>query len=170
MDKVQKNSLISSLNNEFNEVTTVVVAHYAGLSVSEMSDLRRAMRDANGSIKIVKNRLVKIACKGTHKEGLSDIMTGPTLLALSQDPVAAARIINDYSKKNNKLVIVGGVFDSQFLDINDVKNLATMPSLDELRGKIVGLLQAPATKVANVLVTPPRQIACVIKAYADKAA
>ena len=170
MDRHQKDTLISSLHDDFNNVVTVVVAHYAGLTVSEMSSLRNQMREAGGSIKVVKNRLAKIASQNTPKECLSAILTGPTLMAFSLDPVAAARIINDYAKKNQKLTIVGGVFEHQLLDVEGVKTLATMPSLDELRGKIVGLLQAPATKVAGVIVAPAGQLARVMRAYADKAA
>lgn len=170
MDRHQKNSLISSLKDEFESVVTVVVAHYAGLTVADMSDLRCKMREAGGSIKVVKNRLAKIASEGTSKEDLKSVLTGQTLMALSKDPIAAARVINDYAKQNNKLIIVGGVYEEQFLDVDSVKNLATMPSLDELRGKIVGLLCAPATKVAGVTAAPAGQLARVIRAYADKAA
>lgn len=170
MDKFQKNELITSLNSEFKNVTTVVVAHYAGISVAEMSDLRIQMREAGGTIKVVKNRLAKIACQDTPKNSLSEILNGPTLMAFSKDPIVAARIINDYAKKNKNLIIVGGVFDSQSLNIDGVKNLATMPSLDELRGKIVGVLQAPAVKVVGVISSPARQVVNVIQAYADKVA
>jgi large subunit ribosomal protein L10 len=170
MDRHQKDTLISSLHNEFSNTVTVVVAHYAGLTVAEISSLRSQMREAGGSIKVVKNRLAKIASQGTSKECLGDILTGPTLMAFSVDPVAAARVVNDYAKKNQKLTIIGGVFEHQLLDVEGVKTLATMPSLDELRGKIVGLLQAPATKVAGVLVAPAGQLARVLRAYADKAA
>jgi large subunit ribosomal protein L10 len=170
MDRHQKDTLISSLHDDFSNVVTVVVAHYAGLTVSEMSSLRNQMREAGGSIKVVKNRLAKIASQGTPKECLSAILTGPTLMAFSFDPVAAARIINEYAKKNQKLTIIGGVFEHQLLDVEGVKTLATMPSLDELRGKIIGLLQAPATKVAGVIAAPAGQLARVMRAYADKAA
>lgn len=170
MDRHQKDTLISSLNSEFSNTVTVVVAHYAGLTVAEISSLRGQMREAGGSIKVVKNRLAKIASQGTPKECLGGMLTGPTLMAFSVDPVAAARVINDYAKKNQKLTIIGGVFEHQLLDVEGVKTLATMPSLDELRGKIVGLLQAPATKVAGVLAAPAGQLARVLRAYADKAA
>lgn len=169
MDRLQKNELISALRVEFSNITTVVVAHYAGLTVTEMSSLRNQMRDVGGSIKVVKNRLAKIASQGTPKECLGSILTGPTLMAFSTDPTAAARIINDYAKKNQKLSILGGVFEHQLLDIEDVKSLATMPSLDALRGKIIGLLQAPATKVVGVIAAPAGQLARVFRAYADKA-
>jgi len=170
MDKIEKNNLINSLNIEFINAKTVVVAHYAGLTVLEASALRNKMREAGGVIKVVKNRLAKIACSKTDKECLSELLVGPTLIAFSKDPIASARVIYDFSKKNNKLIIVGGVFDDQLLDVNDIKNLATLPSLDELRGKIIGVLQAPATKVVGVISAPVRQVASVIQAYADKAA
>ncbi len=170
MDRRQKDDLISSLKGEFSNIVTVVVAHYAGLSVSDMTLLRNQLRDAGGSLKVVKNRLAKIASKDTPKECLGEILTGPTVMAFSSDPVVAARVINDFAKKNDKLVILGGAFDSQFLDADGVKTLATMPSLDELRGKLVGLLQAPATRVACVTSAPAGQLARVIRAYADKAA
>lgn len=170
MDRHQKNSLISSLKKEFEDTVTVVVAHYAGLTVADMSELRAKMRNAGGSVKVVKNRLAKIASENTPKECLKDIFVGPTLMAFSDDPIAAARVINDYAKVNDKLVIIAGAYEGQYLDVQNVKNLATMLSLDELRGKIIGLLCAPAAKVAGVTAAPAGQLVRVIRAYADKAA
>jgi large subunit ribosomal protein L10 len=168
VDKFQKNECISFLNKKFNVATTVVVAHYAGLSVSDITELRNQMRYAGGMIKVVKNRLAKIACQGTAKECLINILTGPTIIAFSEDPVVAARVINDFTKKNKNLLIVGGAFNSQLLNVEDVKNLATMPSLDELRGKIVGLLSAPAIKLVRTIQAPARQIVGVLHAHANK--
>jgi large subunit ribosomal protein L10 len=170
MNRHQKNSLISSLKKEFEDTVTVVIAHYAGLTVSDMSDLRCKMRKVGGSLKVVKNRLARIASENTPKECLKSVLTGPTLIAFSKDPIAAARVVNDYAKVNDKLIIIAGAYEEQFLDVQSVKNLATMPSLDELRGKIVGLLCAPATKIAGVTAAPASQLVRVIRAYADKAA
>lgn len=170
MDRSQKETLISFLKKEFDVVTTVVVAHYAGLTVSEISALRTQMRSAGGSIKVVKNRLAKIAVQGTSKECLQDILTGPTLLAFSSDPIVAAKVINDFSKKSQNLLIVGGVFNNHLLDVNGVKNLATMPSLDELRSKIIATIQTPARNIAAITAAPAGQLARVIRAYADKSA
>lgn len=170
MDKNEKNELIASLKVTLNETTTVVVAHYAGLTVSDMSGLRVALRGVGGSMKVVKNRLAKLAVDGTSKSCLLPVLTGPTVMAFSQDPVAAAKVFSEYAQSNKNFIIVGGALEDKFLDANSVDSLAKLPSLDELRGKIVGLIQAPATKIAGIAAAPAGQLARVIGAYASKSA
>ena len=151
MDRSKKEALVAELHQDFEENNLVVVTHQSGLTVSEVSDLRRQMREAGCKFKVTKNRLAKIALKETKFEALEDAFTGPTAIAVSKDPVAAAKIAVEFANENEKLTIVGGALDADVLDADGVKTLAKLPSLDELRGKIVGLLQAPATKVAGVL-------------------
>lgn len=167
MDRARKEELVAELQKTFESSTLVVVAQQSGLTVAEMSDLRKQMREAGASFKVTKNRLAKIALKGTQFEGLADSFTGPTAIAVSQDPVAAAKVAVAFADKNEKLQIVCGALDAEALDADRVKALARLPSLDELRGKIVGLIQAPATKVAGVLQAPGGQIARVFAAYAN---
>ena len=146
----------------------MVVAHYAGLTVAQMTELRRQMREAGASVQVAKNRLVKLALQGTDAEPISDLFAGQTLIATSGDPVSAPKVASEFAKKNDKLVILGGAMGTTILDTAGVNALATMPSLDELRGKIVGVLQAPATKIAQVLQAPGGQLARVFGAYAKK--
>ena len=168
MDRAQKHAFVGEMAQVFEESGVVVVAHYAGMSVANMQDLRAQMKKAGGTVRVAKNRLVKLAIKDTEKEGLSDILIGQSVYAYSEDPITAAKVMVDYAKKNDSLVIRGGVMGSTILDENGVKSLASMPSLDELRGKIVGLVVAPATKVAQVLQAPAGQLARVFAAYGDK--
>jgi large subunit ribosomal protein L10 len=168
VDRASKEELVSSLNQSFSQAGLVVVTHYSGLTVEEMTDLRRQIRDAGASYKVTKNRLTRLAINGTQYEPLADMFTGPTGIAVSEDPVAAAKVTVEYAKKNDKLIVLGGAMGDTVLDAGGVKALASMPSLDELRGKIVGLLQAPATKVAGVLQAPAGQVARVISAYGAK--
>lgn len=168
MDRSQKADAVAELNRTFGEVSVVVVTRNLGMTVKQSTDLRNKMRDAGASYKVAKNSLAKIAIEGTDYAGISDLLTGPTALATSADPVAAAKIIAEFAKTNDKLEIVGGSMGTQLLDVNGVKALATLPSLDELRGKIVGLLQAPASKLAAVTQAPAAQLARVFQAYADK--
>lgn len=165
MDRASKEELVASLNQSFSQAGLVVVTHYSGLTVEEMTDLRRKIRDAGASYKVTKNRLTRLAINGTQYEPLADMFTGPTGIAVSEDPVAAAKVTVEYAKKNDKLIVLGGAMGTTVLDAGGVKDLASMPSLDELRGKIVGLLQAPATKVAGVLQAPAGQVARVLSAY-----
>jgi len=167
VDRARKAELVAELQKTFESNSLVVVAQQSGLTVAEMSDLRKRMRDAGASFKVTKNRLAKIALKGTQFEGLADSFTGPTAIAVSQDPVAAAKVAVEFADKNEKLQIVCGALDAEQLDVDRVKALARLPSLDELRGKIVGLLQAPATKVAGVLQAPGGQLARVFAAYGN---
>ena len=165
MDRASKEELVASLNQAFSKAGLVVVTHYSGLTVAEITDLRRQIREAGASYKVTKNRLTRLAINGTQYEPLADMFTGPTGVAVSEDPVAAAKVTVEYAKKNDKLIVLGGAMGDTVLDASGVKALASMPSLDELRGKIVGLLQAPATKVAGVLQAPAGQMARVLSAY-----
>lgn len=166
MSREQKEQAVAGYQQRFEEDETIVVAHYSGLSVAEMKAFRRA--DASVNVKVPKNTLAKRALKGTKFEGIADMLSGPTVLASSQDAVAAAKAAYEFAKDNEKLIIIGGAMGSQVLDKAGVEALAKMPSLDELRAKLVGLLQAPATKVAGVTQAPAGQLARVIGAYAAK--
>lgn len=168
MDRAEKSQLVEDLGSVFNDTGVVVVAHYTGLTVAEMTTLRARMRDVGASVRVAKNRLVKLALKGTDVEHISDLFQGPTVLAYSADPVAAPKIAVEFAKGNEKLVILGGAMGTTSLDPEGVKALAALPSLDELRGKLVGLMAAPATQIARVLSAPAGQVARVIGAYADK--
>lgn len=168
MDRSQKEDLVASMRTLFEETSIVVVTHYSGLTVGEMEDLRGRMREAGASFKVTKNRLTRLALEGTDFEGLSDMFAGPTAIAYSEDPVAAAKVAVNFSKDNEKLVVLGGALGKEVLDVNGVKSLATLPSLDELRGKLVGLLSAPATKIAGVTQAPAGQLARVFSAYGQQ--
>ena len=168
MDKAAKRELVGTLNTVFNETSVVVVAHYAGLTVADMQKLRAQMKQAGASVKVAKNRLAKIALEGTDVASIGNLLRGPTLLAYSSDPVAAAKVAVDFAKTNDKLVILGGAMGKTNLDANGVKALAALPSLDQLRAKLVGLLATPATRVAQVVAAPAAQLARVFNAYADK--
>jgi large subunit ribosomal protein L10 len=168
MDRVEKTELVASLQQVFKTTNVVVVCHYAGLTVAQMSALRRQMRQAGARVKVTKNRLAKIALEGTDVASISALLKGPTLLAFSGDPVAAPKVASDFAKANDKLVILGGAMGKTALDPNGVKALASLPSLDELRAKLVGLIQAPATKIAQVVNGPAAKIARVLSAYAAK--
>jgi large subunit ribosomal protein L10 len=147
-----------------------VVAHYSGLTVAQMQTLRQQMKQAGARVKVAKNRLAKIALKDTAAVVISDLLKGPTVLAYSGDPVAAPKVAVDFAKANEQLVILGGVMGKTALDLNGVKALAALPSLDELRAKIVGLIQAPATKLAQLATAPAAKVARVVQAYASKGA
>ncbi|MCH4892148.1 MULTISPECIES: 50S ribosomal protein L10 [unclassified Sphingomonas] len=168
MDRSQKTDAVAELNRTFGEVGVVVVTRNLGMTVAQSTQLRNKMRDAGASYKVAKNRLAKIAAEGTDYAVLADLLTGPTGLATSADPVAAAKVVSDFAKTNDRLEIVGGAMGSMLLDAEGVKALAALPSLDELRAKIVGLLVAPATKLATVTQAPAAQLARVFAAYADK--
>jgi large subunit ribosomal protein L10 len=170
MDRSQKADAVAQLNAVFNEVGVVVVTRNLGLSVSDSTDLRGKMRAGGAAYKVAKNRLAKLALKDTPYQGLEEYLSGPTALAWSTDPVAAAKAAVDFAKSNDKLEIVGGSMGGQLLDAAGIKALASMPSLDELRGRIVGLLNAPATKVAQVVNAPAAKLARVFGAYGAKEA
>ncbi|OJW69829.1 MAG: 50S ribosomal protein L10 [Sphingomonadales bacterium 63-6] len=168
MDRSQKADAVAQLNATFNEVGVVVVTRNLGLSVAQSTALRAKMREAGGSYKVAKNRLAKLAIKDTDYAGLDDLLSGPTALATSVDPVAAAKAVVDFAKTNPKLEIVGGSMGNTLLDEAGVRALASLPSLDELRAKLVGLVQAPATKIAQLSTAPAAKLARVFGAYAAK--
>ncbi|MCP8895517.1 50S ribosomal protein L10 [Shinella daejeonensis] len=168
MERAEKREFVTELNGVFKASGSVVVARYAGITVSQMNDLRSKMRAAGGTVKVAKNRLAKIALQGTESEGMSDLFQGQTLIAYSDDPITAPKVAMDFAKTNDKLVVLGGAMGSTTLDAEAVKSLATLPSLDELRAKLLGLLAAPATRVATVTAAPASQLARVFAAYAKK--
>ena len=168
MDRTQKEELVSTLHEVFGAATLIVVACPVGLTVAQSTDLRKQMRDSGASFKVTKNRLTRLALKGTTFEPLTDLFSGPTAIAYSDDPVAAAKVAVQFAEKNEKLVILGGALQGQVLDVSGVTALAKLPSLDELRGKLVGMIQTPATRIAGVLQAPAGQLARVMGAYANK--
>jgi large subunit ribosomal protein L10 len=168
VDRTAKADLVSTLNGVFANTSVVVVAHYKGLTVAEMQKLRAQMKLAGATVKVTKNRIANIALDGTDVASIKPLLKGPTLLAYSSDPVAAAKVAVDFAKGNDKLVILGGAMGTTALNPDGVKALASLPSLDELRGKIVGLIQAPATKIAQVVNAPAAKLARVFGAYATK--
>ena len=168
MDRAKKEQLVVELNQTFADATLVVVTHQSGLTVTESTDLRRRMREAGASYKVTKNRLVKLALVGTPYEAIADLFEGPTAIAYSADPVAAARVAVNFSKENDKLVVIGSAMSENRLDEAGVKALAMLPSLDELRSSLIGLLNAPATKIAGVLQAPAGQLARVLSAHAEQ--
>lgn len=170
MDRSQKADAVAALSSTFAESGVVVITRNLGLTVAQSTDLRAKMRDAGASYKVAKNRLARLALKDTDYEALGDMLTGPTALATSTDPVAAAKAAVEFAKTNDKLEIVGGSMGGQLLDEAGVKALASMPSLDELRGKLVGLVNAPATKIAQVVNAPAAKLARVFGAYSTKEA
>jgi large subunit ribosomal protein L10 len=170
MERAEKREVVTALHDVFAKTGVVVVAHYAGLSVADMTKLRSDMRDAGGQVKVAKNKLVKLALDGTDAKGISDLMTGPTCLAYSDDPVAAPRVLVKFAKTKDKFIILGGTMGATVLDAKAVSSLAELPSLDELRGTLIGLLQAPATKIARTVKEPAAQLARVFAAYGSKEA
>jgi large subunit ribosomal protein L10 len=167
VDRTQKQKLVDTLQQDLVGTACVVVTHQTGLSVAEATQLRRQVRNAGASFRVTKNRLARRALAGTPFEPLSPLFTGPTAIAFSRDPVAAAKVVVEYANRNSKLTIIGGGLGGQQMDAAGVKELASLPSLDELCGKLVGLLQAPATRLARVLQTPAGQVARVFAAYAE---
>ena len=170
MDRSQKADAVASLNATFNEVGVVVITRNLGMTVAQSTALRGKVRDAGATYKVAKNSLAKLAAKDTAYEGISDLLTGPTAIASSVDPVAAAKAVVDFAKTTDKIEIVGGSLGSVVLNADGIKALATMPSLDEMRAKLIGLIQAPATKIAQLTTAPAAKLARVFQAYADKAA
>lgn len=170
MDRTEKAELVATLKAVFKATGVVVVAHYSGLTVAQMQTLRRQMKQAGAQVKVAKNRLAKIALEGADVATIASLLKGPTLIAYSGDPVAAPKVAVDFAKTNEQFVILGGAMGKTALDLNGVKALAALPSLDELRAKIVGLIQAPATKIAQVVNAPAAKVARVVQAYASKAA
>lgn len=168
MDRAEKREFVSQLNEVFNNAGSVIVAHYAGLTVAQMNDLRSKMRAAGGTVKVAKNRLAKIALQGTESEGMTALFQGQTLIAFSDDPVTAPKVAADFAKTNDNLVILGGMMGPTTLDADGVKALAAMPSLDELRARLAGMISTPATRIARIVNALAGQLARVFGAYARK--
>ncbi|RAK61977.1 50S ribosomal protein L10 [Phenylobacterium kunshanense] len=168
MDRAQKQEAIETLKGVFADSGAVVVTHYMGLTVAEMTDLRGRLRKEGASLQVVKNTLAQKALQGAAGEAGDALFKGPVAIAFGPDPVSAAKVATQYAKDNDKFSVVGGLMGQQVLDQKAINALATLPSLDQLRGKIIGLLQAPATKVAGVLQAPAGQLARVFNAYATK--
>jgi len=168
VERAEKREFVTELSEVFKASGSVVVAHYAGVTVAQMNDFRSKMRAAGGTVKVAKNRLAKIALQGTEAEGISDLFTGQTLIAYSNDPITAPKVVVDFAKTNDKIVVLGGAMGTTTLNAEAVKSLATLPSLDELRGKLLGLLNAPATRIATVVSAPAAQLARVFAAYSKK--
>ena len=168
MDRAQKQEAVETLKGVFEGAGSVVVTHYLGLTVAEMTDLRGRLRNEGAQLKVVKNTLVQKALNGSVGEAGDALFKGPVAIAYAPDPVSAAKVSTQYAKDNDKFTVIGGVMGEVVLDQKGISALATLPSLDELRGKIVGLLQAPATKVAGVLQAPAGQLARVFAAYGAK--
>ena len=170
MDRSQKAESVASLNEVFSEAGVVVITRNLGMTVAQSTALRGKIREAGATYKVAKNSLAKLAAKDTAYEGITDLLTGPTAIAASVDPVAAAKAVADFAKTTDKIEIVGGSLGSVVLNAEGIKALATMPSLDEMRAKLIGLVQAPATKIAQLSTAPAAKLARVFQAYADKAA
>ncbi|MDI4664287.1 50S ribosomal protein L10 [Xanthobacter autotrophicus] len=168
MDRAQKQELVTTLTDVFKSTSVVVVAHYSGLTVAQMSRLRRQMKENGATVKVAKNRLAKIALEGSDVAHVASLLKGPTLIAYSSDPVAAPKVAVEFAKTNDKFVILGGAMGTTALNVDGVKALATLPSLDELRAKLVGLIQAPATKIAQLTTAPAAKLARVFGAYAKQ--
>lgn len=168
MDLNQKKQVVSQIKEDFTSASSVVITHYSGLTVEEITKLRNNLRELGARFKVTKNSLAKLALKDTVYEQLSDLFVGPTGVAFSQDPVSAAKGIVNFAKENEKLVILGGAISDQRMEIDRIEALAKLPSVDELRGKIVGLLSTPASRIASVLQAPGGQLARVLNAYSQK--
>jgi len=170
VERAEKKQAIDDLNGVFKATSVAIVAHYSGLTVAQMQILRKQMKQAGASVKVSKNRLAKIALEGTDGVSIGSLLKGPTVIATSKDPVAAPKVAIEFARTNEQFVILGGAMGKTVLNPDGVKALASLPSLDELRAKIVGLLVAPATKIAQLTNAPAAKVARVIQAYASKGA
>lgn len=168
MNRLEKQQVVSDLTEAFGAASSVVVAHYQGLTVEEITALRKKMREAGACFQVTKNTLAKLALAETQYSDIASLFSGPVAVGYSEDPVAAAKGMVDFANENEKLVILGGALNSQTMDVNGVKALADMPSLDELRAKLISLLNTPATRIAGVVQAPAGQLARVVNAYATK--
>jgi large subunit ribosomal protein L10 len=168
VDRTEKRELVATLAAVFAETSMVVVTQNLGLTVTEVTDLRRKMRAAGANFKVAKNRLAFLALDGTRFDGIAPMLKGPTALAWSKDPVAVAKAAVEFAKTNEKFVVIGGALGTQTLDVSGIKALAELPSLDALRARLVGMIQTPATRIAGVLQAPAGQLARVFGAYAKK--
>ncbi|WP_071673918.1 50S ribosomal protein L10 [Nioella nitratireducens] len=169
MDRAQKEKVVEELGQIFESSGVVVVSHYEGLTVAEMQDLRARMREAGGSVRVAKNRLAKIALDGTPCQGIADLMTGMTVLSFSEDPVAAAKVAEDYAKSNDKFEILGGAMGDTILDRAGVEAVSKMPSREELIASIVGCIGAPASNIAGAIGAPASNIAGILSTVEEKA-
>ena len=170
MEKAEKTQLVASLNTTFKNAAVVVVAHNNGLTANQVLDLRNRMAAAGATIRVAKNSLTKLALEGTDAKGIVKLFTGPTMLAFANDPIAAPKVAADFAKAHEKFVLLGGALGTTMMDATAVKALASLPSLNELRGKLLGMIQTPATRIAGVVAAPAGQLARVLNAYATKAA
>jgi large subunit ribosomal protein L10 len=168
VDRAEKKEAVATLHEVFDKTSVVVVAQYSGLTVAQMQRLRKQMKQAGARVQVAKNRLAKIALEGTDVASIGPLLKGPTLIAHSSDPVAAAKTAVAFAKDNDKFVLLGGAMGKTALNVDGVKSLATMPSLDELRARLVGLIMAPATKLAQLANAPAAKVARVVSAYANK--
>ena len=168
MERAEKREAVTALNQVFKDTGTVVVAHYAGLTVADMTTLRGRMRDAGGGVKVAKNRLARLALEGTDVAHIAGLLKGQTVIAYSRDPVAAAKVTVEFARTNEKLVILGGAIGTTNLNPDGVQALATLPSLDEMRARLVGMISTPATRIAQIVAAPAAQVARVVGAYARK--
>jgi len=168
LDRTEKQEFVAELASVFAETSMVVVTQNLGLTVSEVTALRVKMRAAGVTFKVAKNRLANLALEGSRFDGIAPMLKGPTALAWSTDPVAAAKTAVEFAKTNEKFVIIGGALGAQTLDVSGIKALAELPSLDALRAGLVGMIQTPATRIAGVLQAPAGQLARVFGAYANK--
>jgi large subunit ribosomal protein L10 len=168
VERAEKAELVASLNAVFKTTGSVVVSHNLGLTVAQVNDLRGRMAKAGATVKVAKNRLAKLALDGTPAKEMGDLFRGPTMVAYAADPVVAPKIATEFARQNDKFVVLGGTLGGSRLDAQGVKALADLPSLDELRARLVGMIQTPATRLAVVLQAPGSQLARVLKAYADK--
>jgi large subunit ribosomal protein L10 len=168
VDRAEKKEAVADLHEVFSKTSVVVVAQYSGLTVAQMQRLRKQMKQAGAKVQVAKNRLAQIALKGTDVASIGALLKGPTLIAHSSDPVAAAKAAMAFAKDHEKFVVLGGAMGKTALDPDGVKALATMPSLDELRAKLIGLITAPATQLAQLVNAPAAKVARVISAYASK--
>lgn len=168
MLRSEKKEFVAELEEVYRDSNAVIVTHYHGLTVAQITELRRTLRDGGAKFKVVKNTLSKIAATNASVNSIGGILKGPVAIAYSTDPVAAAKGVVEFSKKNQDLKVIGGIVNNMLLSADQVEQLSKLPSLDELRGKIIGVLQAPATRIANVLQAPAAQIARVLDAYSKK--
>ena len=168
MDRAEKKELVTTLHQVFSTTAVIVVAHNKGLTVNQVNDLRGRMLQAGASVKVAKNRLAKLALDGTDAAGIKDLFAGPTMVAFAADPVSAPKIAAEFAKGNDRFVILGGALGKTIMDAAAVKALAELPSLDQLRARLIGMIQTPATRIASVLKAPAGQLARVLNAYATK--
>ena len=169
VDRSEKEQMVSSLRQGLVESSLVIVAHQTGLTVAEVSDLRRQMREAGAQFKVAKNTLARLAVAGTQSEGIQDLLSGPTTLAYSKDPVAAAKVTIKFANQFEKFKVIGGVLNGKVLSEKEIETLSKLPSLEELRAKIIGIISTPATRVAGILQAPAGQLARVFSAYGNLA-